>query len=101
MAKPFCFACAAAPGFKIVLGGPEGSFFKAVRVGLTPSAGLVADVSAGLASLIGGTLSAGVKADFVPSIHVTASGTQSSSSSSMSAHLDSLPFSSDCKRVAK
>ena len=39
--------------------------------------------------------------DFVPSTHVTASGAQSSSSSSISAHLDSLPPSSLCKRFAK
>ena len=79
----------------MVFGGPDGSFFMAVNDGLAPSVGLACAASAGLASFGAGTLSADVRADFVPSIHVTASGTQSSSSSSMSAHLDSLPFSSE------
>ena len=39
---PSCLAWAAAPGFKMVLGGPVGSFFTAVRVGFALSAGFAA-----------------------------------------------------------
>jgi hypothetical protein len=42
----------------------------------------------------------GATVDLVPSIHSTVSGAQSSSSSSMSAHLDSFPFSSADSLVA-
>ena len=37
---PFCFACAAAPGRKIVFGGPVSlGFFRACRFGFAASAG--------------------------------------------------------------
>lgn len=101
-AAPLCClaCCAAIPGFNMVLGGPLSLGFFTAKPGLAFSAGFEGCGVDGFGSCAGGS-SAGVNVDFVPSIHTTASGAQSSSSSSMSAHFDSLLFSSDCNRVAK
>lgn len=97
--NPVCLSFAARPGFRMVFGvllSP--ALFSAVKFGFTATAGLIC-VFGSCAGI--GTVSAASSVDLVPSIHTTVSGTQSSSSSSMSAHFDSLPFSSDCRRVAR
>lgn len=134
------FACAFAPGFKIVLvplvtpdfcvldvgagagmgvgvgAGVNVDVDVGVGVGAVAVAVAVADAGAGagfaittggsffsigFGSSAGGTWFSAATVDFVPSIHCTVSGVQSSSSSSMSAHFASFPPSSACKRVAK
>lgn len=73
------------------------------------AAGIGSEVVAGVSGLRivfgssggGNLLSGTAPEDFVPSIHCTVSGAQSSSSSSMSAHFASLPASSACRRVAR
>lgn len=98
--------CACAPGFKIVFVPPVtlglGVFAAATGAGFGVSATVTGAFAIVLGSSAGGgSFSAAAPDDFVPSIHCTVSGAQSSSSSSMSAHFASFPASSAWRRVAR
>jgi hypothetical protein len=98
--------CAWAPGFSIVLVPPVTLVFGAF-VGAAGVCLAVSWMACGAFAIVlgssgrGASFSAAAPEDFVPSIHCTVSGAQSSSSSSISAHFASFPASSACSRVAR
>jgi hypothetical protein len=98
--------CTCAPGFKIVLVPPValafGGFAATAGAGLDTSGIVSGAFKIVFGSSTGGSsFSTTAPDDFVPSIHCTVSGAQSSSSSSISAHFASFPDSSACRRVAR
>ena len=100
--SPPVFGCAADRGFNTVAFGPTVVVDFCNRVFAFSSASwrCLASSAAACSAASMAALFA-VRSIFVPSFHSIASGAQSSSSSSISAHFASFPSPSACKRVAR